>query len=155
MLPQGSSHAEGGIALRDNRTGRVLGEIEGGEPIISKKVYRANKSIVDALLAKGYSQDASPLPAWFTAPVASINLSRLSSRGRRFATGGILPTATDPAEGNATSTTMQAATNELMVATLGRLLQRLDEPIRSTVIYGEYEERGDLLRDIRISGQIA
>ena len=39
FIPNGSSHKQGGISLIDNRTGANVGEVEGGEPIISKKVY--------------------------------------------------------------------------------------------------------------------
>ncbi|MEL6852740.1 MAG: hypothetical protein AAFP92_29795, partial [Bacteroidota bacterium] len=67
-VPKGSSHAQGGISLIDNRTGKHLGEIEGGEPILSKKVYRENKSLVDRLLISGK-------------PV----------QGPYFASGGVLP----------------------------------------------------------------
>lgn len=49
LLPYGPSHASGGIALI-NPQGKKVGEIEGGEPIISKETYRNNPEIVDKLL---------------------------------------------------------------------------------------------------------
>jgi len=50
LLPEGSSHAQGGIDLWDRRRQRVIGNIEGGEPILSRETYRNNRAIVDELL---------------------------------------------------------------------------------------------------------
>ncbi|WP_353183606.1 phage tail tape measure protein [Parapedobacter lycopersici] len=50
MLPVGSSHAQGGIDLMDRRRRVIIGNIEGGEPILSRDTYRNNRAIVDELL---------------------------------------------------------------------------------------------------------
>lgn len=48
-IPTGASHAAGGIALL-NTNGQKIGEIEGGEPILSLATYRNNKELIDHLL---------------------------------------------------------------------------------------------------------
>lgn len=48
-LPTGASHAAGGIGLYDT-SGNKLGEMEGGEPILSIATYRNNKDLIDRLL---------------------------------------------------------------------------------------------------------
>lgn len=50
ILPTGSSHAQGGIDLWDQRRQKILGTIEGGEPILSKETYANNREVVDDLL---------------------------------------------------------------------------------------------------------
>jgi len=50
FLPDGPGHANGGINLVGNY-GRVLGNIEGGEPILSRATYANNRGLVNALLA--------------------------------------------------------------------------------------------------------
>lgn len=50
LLPSGPSHAQGGIDLWDTRRQELVGNIEGGEPILSRETYRNNKPIVDELL---------------------------------------------------------------------------------------------------------
>jgi len=50
MIPYGPSHNEGGISLWDNKRGTRLGEIEGGEPILSRVTYANNRRLIDALL---------------------------------------------------------------------------------------------------------
>lgn len=50
FIPQGSSHAQGGINLIDSRTGSLVGNVEGREPILSRSTYANNREIVDALL---------------------------------------------------------------------------------------------------------
>ncbi len=51
-VPDGSSHADGGIGLWDKRTGEYLGEMEGKEPImiLSKLTYANNKDVIDQLM---------------------------------------------------------------------------------------------------------
>lgn len=156
ILPQGSSHREGGIGLYDNRTGRHVGEIEGGEPIISRRVYRANKSVVDALLQKGYAHDSTPLPAWYTQAPLSINIGRLNgmSTGRRnyFADGGIAPQALqDPAAVSGTTTSQSDIQTQVLMA----LLNRLSQPIYANVVYGQFEDAEDAINNIRASGMIS
>ncbi|MGO3807429.1 MAG: hypothetical protein ACTJHT_14125, partial [Sphingobacterium sp.] len=50
FIPKGSSHVQGGINLIDSRSGAVTGNVEGGEPILSKNTYANNREVVDALL---------------------------------------------------------------------------------------------------------
>jgi hypothetical protein len=50
FVPSGSSHSQGGIGLWDNRTKRYLGEMESGEPILSRVTYANNKPLIDRLL---------------------------------------------------------------------------------------------------------
>ncbi len=131
ILPQGSSHRQGGISLIDNRTGANLGEIEGGEPIISKKVYARNKPLIDSLLN----------PAWKNAPVMAMNIPNLNrSMQRHFADGGILP---DPGS---------VPGNEEMMTLLRSLNQRLNEPIISYTVYGDYELKANKINAIRNAG---
>lgn len=49
-VPDGPSHAAGGIDLVDTMTGEVLGNMEGDEPILSRETYRNNRDIVEQLL---------------------------------------------------------------------------------------------------------
>lgn len=51
-VPDGSSHADGGIGLWDKRTGEYLGEMEGKEPImiLSKLTYANNRDVIDQLM---------------------------------------------------------------------------------------------------------
>ena len=49
-VPEGPSHADGGIDLVDSKTKKKIGEMEGGEPILSVDTYENNKPVVDALV---------------------------------------------------------------------------------------------------------
>lgn len=59
FIPKGSSHAQGGINLIDSRTGSVVGNVEGDEPILSKSTYNNNRQIVDALLYSSQRMNGS------------------------------------------------------------------------------------------------
>src|SRR5690606_5935162 len=50
ILPNGPSHAQGGIDLVDTRRRAIIGNIEGGEPILSRNTYANNREVVDELL---------------------------------------------------------------------------------------------------------
>lgn len=50
FIPNGPSHEHGGIDLWDRRRQQVIGNIEGGEPILSKETYANNKQVIDELL---------------------------------------------------------------------------------------------------------
>lgn len=55
--PEGPSHDEGGILLVDSSTNRIIGEMEGDEPILSKKTYENNTAVIDALLNSSMNHD--------------------------------------------------------------------------------------------------
>jgi hypothetical protein len=55
FAPEGASHSAGGLKLV-NPYGLVLGEMEGGEPILSRATYANNRGLVDALMSSGGRQ---------------------------------------------------------------------------------------------------
>jgi hypothetical protein len=129
FVPQGSSHKQGGIALVDNRTGATVGEVEGGEPIISKKVYARNKPLIDSLISQGSG--------------LSMNIPRLNNSFKTvYETGGFIPSA-----GGGDNSELLTAINNLNVI--------LSKPLRSNVIYGEYEEKADLIDNIRAQSMVS
>jgi hypothetical protein len=128
FIPQGSSHRQGGIALVDNRSGATVGEVEGGEPIISKKVYAANRPLIDSLIAQGSGM--------------SMNIPRISDSFKTmFETGGFIPR---------TDNSQTAG----LVEAVQMLNERLARPIRANVIYGEYEEVDDRIKTIRAQSMV-
>ena len=129
FVPQGSSHKQGGIALVDNRSGATVGEVEGGEPIISKRVYAANRPLIDSLIAQGSGM--------------TMNIPRISQSFKtKFETGGFIPR------------TDETQTAGLMEA-VNLLNQRLSKPIRSIVVYGEYEDVSDRIDTIRAQSMVS
>lgn len=49
IIPNGPSHAQGGLNVVDRRN-RLIANIEGGEPILSRDTYANNREVVDALI---------------------------------------------------------------------------------------------------------
>jgi prefoldin subunit 5 len=129
FIPQGSSHRQGGIALVDNRSGATVGEVEGGEPIISKKVYAANRPLIDSLIAQGSGM--------------SMNIPRISDSFKTmFETGGFIPR---------TDNSQTAG----LVEAVQLLNERLSRPIRANVLHGEYEEVDDRINTIRAQSMVS
>ena len=84
IIPEGASHRNGGIALIDI-TGKKVGEIEGGEPILSKETYKNNKQLIDELLYSSQRLDGAKI---------GINSHAAISADRMFRNGGIIPNNT-------------------------------------------------------------
>lgn len=89
---EGPSHAQGGLAVVDRRTGRVAAEVEGGEPwmVLSNAFRRNNPGLVPRLLhasATGGKLAATggiftPAPAFnFAAATESMRLVQLAQGG--------------------------------------------------------------------------
>jgi TP901 family phage tail tape measure protein len=88
--PDGPSHAEDGIALVNSKTGQKIGEMEGGEPILSNATYENNKPIIDALLQSSMYNNGAPIKWLYTIP-PPINTRRYNDSvigNRMFANGG-------------------------------------------------------------------
>lgn len=62
-VAQGGSHAQGGIKMFDSLSGRIVGEMEGGEPymMLSKNTYGNNKSLIDRLLYTSMYKNGAPI----------------------------------------------------------------------------------------------
>jgi hypothetical protein len=83
FVPDGPSHSSGGIKMIDAVTGAMVGEMEGGEPILSKETYRNNKPTIDALLYSGQRLNGANI---------SLNTNMLGQAERYYRTGGIAET---------------------------------------------------------------
>jgi hypothetical protein len=89
FVPEGERHSEGGINLV-GPYGQIYGNVEGGEPILSRDTYSNNKSVVDALLnSKGKRLDYDR--------VVAATTNREARRSVSTGTGG-------PIAGGASST---------------------------------------------------
>ena len=82
QLPQGPTHANGGIALIAP-SGQKIGEIEGGEPILSKETYANNRQLVDALLYSSQRLNGASI---------RMNTHEAIRAERMFRHGGVAPT---------------------------------------------------------------
>lgn len=81
LIPAGPSHQNGGIALI-NPDGRKIGEMEGGEPILSRETYANNRELIDTLLYSSQRQNGARI---------GVNTSRAVQAEQMFRTGGISP----------------------------------------------------------------
>jgi hypothetical protein len=132
FLPDGPSHAQGGIALVD-RAGRKIGEVEGGEPILSRKTYARNKPLIDMLMAGSQSGTG----------IMTMNIPRITSSMKTvFENGGFIPRATE------------ASSNELTTA-VKDLNQILAGGIVAKMLYGEYEDVSNRIDNIRSQSRVS
>lgn len=132
FLPEGPSHAQGGIALVD-RAGRKVGEVEGGEPILSRKTYARNKPLIDMLMAGSLSGTG----------IMTMNVPRINNSMRTvFENGGFIPKAGD------------VSSNELTTA-VKDLNQILANGIIAKMLYGEYENTSDRINAIRSQSRVS
>ena len=132
FLPDGPSHAQGGIALVD-RAGTKIGEVEGGEPILSRKTYARNKPLIDMLMAGSQSGTG----------IMTMNIPRITSSMKTvFENGGFIPRATE------------ASSNELTTA-VKDLNQILAGGIIAKLLYGDYEDVSNRINNIRSQSRVS
>lgn len=111
LIPDGPSHADGGINLVNNQTGEPIAEIEGGEPImiLSKDTYANNKMLVNELLYNSQYRNGAPV---------SVNSALAIKAMQQFRTGGMIqqPGAVNqaPAAINPGSAVDMSQTNQLL-----------------------------------------
>lgn len=113
-VPDGPSHASGGIKMIDAITGAVIGEMEGGEPILSRETYRNNKQTIDALLYSSQRRNGAAI---------NISTSSVLDAERYYRTGGITSTtAPDSSPAPVSTTTYMGSDNTDLIAVQKELL---------------------------------
>jgi hypothetical protein len=80
-VPEGPSHQGGGIQLVAPG-GRIVGEMEGGEPILSRSTYANNKLIIDRLLFSSMYKGGAPIFATGGFAPSSATLASQASLGQ-------------------------------------------------------------------------
>ncbi|MBK8146287.1 MAG: hypothetical protein IPK62_15530 [Bacteroidetes bacterium] len=77
LIIDGPSHEGGGVNLVNNKTGKRMANVEGGEPllVLSKNTYANNKQVIDDLFhSSQYQNGKSIVPKWYS-NTSAINLS--------------------------------------------------------------------------------
>lgn len=91
---EGPSHAEGGLPVVDRRTGRIVAEVEGGEPwmVLSNAFRRNNPGLIPRLLQASASGSKLAASGGIFTPAPAFNFARAteSLRVMQLARGGLL-----------------------------------------------------------------
>ncbi|KAA8483772.1 hypothetical protein BDE36_1761 [Arcticibacter tournemirensis] len=118
-VPDGPPHSQGGIKMVDALTGAIIGEMEGGEPILSKDTYRNNKATIDALLYSSQRRNGANI---------SINTDSVTRAERFYRTGGISePSAANNPAGGSDPVTIPVFDTKGLEEKLERLAAGFDE----------------------------
>lgn len=140
FVTKGPSHKENGIKLVDGRSGKVVGEVEGGEPILSKKTYANNKPVVDELLKSSmYNGGKTIKPFYKNAPYKTIDVMGLSKsiqKVRHYESGGILPSTVNSPQTTEVQPIVMPAMSEKQELLLEKLFDKLSVPLEAVVQYG-------------------
>jgi hypothetical protein len=130
-IANGPSHADGGIAMVDSRTGRKVGEMEGGEAymILSKNTTRNNAGIISALLRSSMSGGGEPVSWAAAGALPKFNLGGIMDTMNvlKFANGGVFQAM------NSQSTIPDPRYYELM----NRMLTMAQQPPRAYIVYDD------------------
>ena len=153
---QGPTHADGGMPVINPTTGKVVAELEGGEPILSKKTYENNRDVVDSLLYVSQNENGRKikLPNYYKSPPT-------------FAYGGIIgayQSTTMARAGNITnnySTITESANNEallMMVQKQGEMIEKfskkLDEPLFGVWDYDYFQKSNAIIDRAKKIGNV-
>jgi hypothetical protein len=153
---QGPTHADGGMPVINPTTGKVVAELEGGEPILSKKTYENNRDVVDSLLYVSQNENGRKikLPNYYKSPPT-------------FAYGGIIgayQSTTMARAGNITnnySTITESANNKallIMVQKQGEMIdkfsKKLDEPLYGVWDYDYFQKSNAIIDRAKKIGNV-
>lgn len=144
-VAKGSRHSDGGINMVDSRSGRKVGEMEGGEPymILSRDTYKNNKGIVDSLLYTSMHNGGAPIkPSWKTRPYSSIDYSGLSKAGlgrKYLADGGMFNSNQNVVGPNVPAEVIVHSDPELKLL-MSMLMAKLDQPINAYISQKRLED---------------
>jgi hypothetical protein len=110
----GSKYGDAGIVMYDRVTGREVGEIEGGEPVmvLSQRTYRNNAPVINRLLDSSLNKNGAPI-SMRDGGAFSIAESTHVVR-RMFEDGGIVDQEGAYASSSATSTASAGDTNAMI-----------------------------------------
>lgn len=144
-IAKGSRHSDGGIDMVDSRSGKKVGEMEGGEPymILSRDTYKNNKSIVDSLLYTSMYNGGAPIkPSWQTRAYSSIDYSGLSKAGlgRKYLADGGLFTNNQNSMGNNAPTEVIVHSDPELKLLMSMLMSKLDQPISAYISQKRLED---------------
>lgn len=152
-VPDGPSHAGGGIDLV-TPDGRVVGNMEGDEPILSRATYENNPELVDALLESSmYHGGKRITPNWFTTPMPQVRYgvaTQAVEKATFYSNGGIAPPAHNSSSTMGSS--QQAADNSELTDALQRLNQHLEKGIAAQMVWTEFDKMNKQMAAIRKSG---
>jgi len=125
----GPSHAQGGMPVINPATGRKVAELEGGEPILSRRTYANNKPLVDALLHSSMYGGGQPIsPAYAARPYMGMNFAKVNNTliaHRKYERGGVFT-----ADG---STSADGG----LANVLNALVSQLQQPQKNYVVFSE------------------
>ncbi|MFD2741968.1 MULTISPECIES: phage tail tape measure protein [Sphingobacterium] len=130
ILPQGSQHSQGGINLVDSRGGNILGNIEGGEPILSRNTYANNREVVDTLLYSSQRKNG-----------ARIHIGTTALESERYRRSSAMTTSAPVVQVSAPRTD-----NSDVVAILQQILEKDDsnrQIVISNRVFQDHQEEID------------
>lgn len=142
----GPLHSDGGMPVYNPKTRRKVAELEGGEPILSRRTYSNNRHIVDQLLYSSmYKSGASIQPTYRNRPYQGFNYSAINStigKLNHFERGGVFTTETQKTPADTT-----------FFDRIGNTLNNIDEslktPQQAIVQYGQIQIAQDLNNSVQ------
>jgi hypothetical protein len=176
QVMEGPSHQSGGIDLVHSGTGKKIGEAQGGEPILSISDYRANRALVDAIMASGGKsivpqsgdrqraivsakalEDGGFVPQYLDEPIPQLNSQQLAQTIRmekhsagEITDGGLASGISELISQLNDQKPVDDVTIQLMAAIV-QLNQNLENPTpgKSFVVYQDIEKSKKKIETIR------
>jgi len=163
-LFNGPSHSAGGMPIINSRTGKKVGEMEGGEPILSKKTYANNKELVDQLLRSSmYGNGARITPYWQQRsdykPINYSGINRSMERVNYLANGGIMPSASNDSQDISSiqktlddlksSVDTNSAVLSSLIPAIMAMNEKADQPVKAYTLLSDANAQQELYDRIK------
>jgi hypothetical protein len=140
-IAEGPSHAQGGIKMIDGRSGKLVGEMEGGEPIISKAAYAANKQTIDEIIFGNARSQTYSMPSG----------NDIYQSERHYRNGGISPIAQKTqSSGSYTQTTTESNRIDRLESLLENFIVAQQAENAKPVVFSQRIFEDDYARRLQI-----
>lgn len=161
----GAKHSEGGISLVDSKSGRKVGEMEDGEAyaILSGKTARANKPLIDALVAHSMADSGVNLLDELQGVTPRVNISTsmdaITSQRASFATSAnstgavqfTTPTRTEQSKDDRMDELLML--NREILKTMQQMLEKGGNVTLSQRTMRDYNKQLEITQSLRTFGK--
>lgn len=160
-VPEGPSHANGGIDLINSQTGKRVGQMEGEEPymILSKKTYRNNGSLIDRLLHVSMNEGGRKLtPSELLGAPIQMDVPRgfevAKRSGMTYAEDGAIVGNSNSSGNNQQTISLDYEIAQLLLEELHALREERKEPITAYIGYRHLKEKTAEMDRVRSLAEI-
>jgi hypothetical protein len=151
-IPQGARHSEGGINLVDSVTGKIVGNMEGGEGIISRDTVANNPELAHALINSSMYNGGKRIQApWLYQNSAPLNYAQATENiqfNRMYSSAAMAGRMATTYHSN-NSGTASVGFDATTLAALQTFSADMKKGVKASIYYNEWDKTNNEITSLR------